>query len=286
MSLDHHSEISYAAGVLVPAFWPSERWPRPVGRVLKLRRDKMMRPEIPISTPEDLKGAIGIENHEFFSACHQFAYRIKGIVQYWDVPGSRISDALKRRLLPAPVKLYGPGKEIIAGAMIDFLFSNHSGIHGFSSLCAVRELISVERGLKLPFSGTGSRSEDTLPYITQLQIDSIVLWKGSPKDLSVQKKAPWIVGLTIHGAAEFDGLAVWRIGAAVDGLVRIANAIELSHEHTLFAVFIYEANCATITLKTRASTSCFGFAVTARAINHCAFFAKLHGLLFGFDLDR
>ncbi|MGZ0655843.1 hypothetical protein ACWPKS_09570 [Coraliomargarita sp. W4R72] len=115
-----------------------------------------------------------------------------------------------------------------------------------------------------------------------------VLAAGFPSDitLSAQNKAPWLIGLTIHGAAEFDDLAVWCIDSTVDGSVRIANAIDLGHEHALLAVLIYEANCAAITFWARACTSYLSCAVTCRALNHSTFLAKLHSLLFGLDLDH
>lgn len=84
-------------------------------------------------------------------------------------PSYKISTALKEELLPAAVKLYGTGKQIITGAMIDYLFSDRSGKHGLNPLCAARELISVERGLKLPLSGTGSRAEDPITLIIDPQ---------------------------------------------------------------------------------------------------------------------
>lgn len=161
MSSDQ-SEISYATGVLVPASWQSERWPRPIDRVLELRRDEMLCSDMPIASAEDLKGALGVKNHRFLSARHRFAYRIKDIVEFWGVPGPKISTAINGKLLPKAVKLHGTGKQIVTAAMIDYMFSNRSGVHGLETLCADRNLISTEPGLKLSFSGTGSSSEDAI----------------------------------------------------------------------------------------------------------------------------
>lgn len=157
-------------GVLTPAFWAPERCPQSVdSRLLELKRDELSRLDDPISTVAELRGALGVKNYKFFAARHPFAYRIKDIVDSWDVPGPKISAAIKNELLPEPVKVCGPGKQIVTAAMVGFMFSSRSGRHGLATLCSDRNFITAEPGLKLPFTGAGSSPQDSITLILDPQ---------------------------------------------------------------------------------------------------------------------